>query len=65
MTCSGRCYVPTISGTREGESSTENGRIKIAAPKRKDKESINEPITEVEANEFLKFIKHSEYSIVE
>ena len=26
---------------------------------------INEPITEVEANEFLKFIKHSEYSIVE
>ena len=26
---------------------------------------MNEPITEMEANEFLKFIKHSEYSIVE
>ena len=27
--------------------------------------SLNEPDTETEANEFLKFIKHSEYSIVE
>ena len=35
------------------------------APKRKDKELINEPVIEEEANEFLKFIKHSEYSIVE
>ena len=26
---------------------------------------MNEPVTETEANEFLKFIKHSEYSIVE
>ena len=33
--------------------------------KRKDKEPINEPVIEIEANEFLKFIKHSEYSIVE
>ena len=33
--------------------------------KRKDKEPINEPVTEVEANEFLKFIKHSEYNIFE
>ena len=65
MTHSGRCYAPINSGTREGESSTENEGIKIATPKRKDKESINEPITEMEVDEFLKFIKHSEYIIVE
>ena len=44
---------------------TENEGMKIAASKRKDKEPINEPVTEMEADEFLKFIKHSEYSIVE
>ena len=65
MTHSSRCYALINTGTREKESSTENGGIKIVAPKRKDKELINEPVTEVEANEFLKFIKHSEYSIVE
>ena len=65
MTHSGRCYAPINSGTREGKSSTKNGGIKITASKRKDKEPINEPVTEVEANEFLKFIKHSEYRIVE
>ena len=35
------------------------------APKRKDKEPINELVIEEEADEFLKFIKHSEYNIVE
>ena len=65
MTRSGCCYAPINSRTREGESSTENGGIKIAALKRKDKEPINEPVIEMEEDEFLKFIKHSEYSIVE
>ena len=65
ITRSGRCYAPINSETREGESSTENGGIKVTAPKRKDKESINEHVTEKEADEFLKFIKHSEYNIVE
>ena len=65
MTRSGRCYAPINSGARERESSIENEGIKIATPKRKDKEPINESVIEVEANEFLKFIKHSEYSIVE
>ena len=64
MTRNSRCYAPINSGAREGESSTKNRGIKITASKRKDKEPINEPITEVEANEFLKFIKHSEYNIV-
>ena len=65
MTRSSRCYALINSRAREGESSIENGGIKITALKRKDKEPINESVTEVEANEFLKFIKHSEYSIVE
>ena len=33
--------------------------------KKKIEELRNEPVTEAEANEFLKFIKHCEYSIVE
>ena len=65
MTRSGRCYAPITIEVREGESSAENGGVEIAASKKKDKESINEPVTEMEADEFLKFIKHSEYSIVE
>ena len=44
MTRSGWCYAPINLGTRERESSTENGGIKIAAPKRKDREPINEPV---------------------
>ena len=65
MTCSGRCYGSINSRIREGESSTENGGIKIATLKMKDKKPINKPVTEMEVDEFLKFIKHSEYSIVE
>ena len=38
-------------------------RTKIAAPK--GKVPMNEPVIKKEAEEFLKFIKHSEYSIVE
>ena len=61
MTRSGRCYAPINSGTKERESSTVKERFKITVPKRKDKE----PVIEMEAKEFLKFIKHSEYNIVE
>ena len=52
MTRSGWCYAPTNSGTKEGESSAANEGTKIAVPKRKDKESINEPVIEEEADEF-------------
>ena len=51
--------------TREGESSATNERTKITASKGKEKEPINEHVTEKEADEFLKFIKHSEYNILE
>ena len=45
----------------------ENKKI---SKEKKDKnkeafESSNKPITEREASEFLKFIKHSEYSVIE
>ena len=65
MTRSGRCYASINPEAREGESSATNERTNIAAPKGNEKETMNEPITEKEAEEFLKFIKHSEYSIVE
>ena len=65
MTRSGRCYAPINPETKKGESSATNERTKIAAPKGKEKEPMNEPVTEKEAKEFLKFIKHKEYSIVE
>ena len=65
MTRSGRCYAPINPKTREGESSAANERTRITAPKGKEKEPINEPVIEKETDEFLKFIKHNEYSIVE
>ena len=65
MTRSGRCYAPIDSKEKEGEESVEEGRVKITVPKGKGKEVINRPVTEAEVNEFQKFIKHREYSIVE
>ena len=65
MTRNGRCYAPINPKTREGESSAANERTKVVAPKGKENELMNEPVTEKGAEEFLKFIKHSEYNIVE
>ena len=65
MTRKGRCYAPINSGAKEGEKSIEKGGVKITVPREKDKEVINESITEAEVNKFLKFIKHNEYSVVE
>ena len=65
MTCSGRCYAPIDLEAKEKEESIEEGRVKITVSKGKGKEVINEPVIEAEVNEFFKFIKHGEYSIVE
>ena len=43
----------------------EQSDVEVTVLKKKGKESLNEQISEAEANEFLKFIKHNEYSIVE
>ena len=65
MTGSGRCYASSLSRVKKGEEGTEQSDIEVIVLKKKGKESLNEPVSEVEANEFLKFIKHNEYIIVE
>ncbi|KAA3466686.1 hypothetical protein EPI10_001758 [Gossypium australe] len=63
-THSGRRYAP--ANTR-----TETVKGKALAVEHKKKKTarlespVNEPVTEKEAKEFLKFLKHSEYSVVE
>ncbi|XP_052883563.1 uncharacterized protein LOC128292711 [Gossypium arboreum] len=63
-TRSGRCY---DSASEKAEPSkgkaivVEQKKEKVA----KSKLLVNEPINEEEAKEFLKFLKHSEYSVVE
>ena len=65
LTRSGRCYALGPSGVKEREEGAKQSDVEVTVSKKKGKESLNELITETEANEFLKFIKHSEYSIVE
>ena len=65
LTRSGRCYAPGLSGVKEQEECTDQSGVKATILKKKGKESLNESVTKAEANEFLKFIKHSEYNIVE
>ena len=65
LTYSGRCYAPSPLGVKGGEEGTKQSDIEIIILKKKGKEPLNEPVSETEANEFLKFIKHSEYSIIE
>ena len=65
LTRSGRCYAPGVVGVKGGEKGIEQSDVEVTVLKKKGKELLNEPVTETEANEFLKFIKHSEYSIVE
>ena len=56
---------PINSGAKKGEESVEEGGVKITILRGKDKEVINESVTKAEMNEFLKFIKHCKYNIVE
>ena len=65
LTHSGRYYALGRSEVKEREKGIEQSDVDITVLKKRGKKSLNEPITETEANEFLKFIKHNEYSIVE
>ena len=65
LTRSGRCYASSPSGVKGGEEGTEQSDVEVTVLKKKGKKSLNEPVSEAEVNEFLKFNKHSEYSIVE
>ncbi|XP_017609162.1 uncharacterized protein LOC108455059 [Gossypium arboreum] len=60
----------TRSGRRYDTTNEEVQPVKGKAPvvekiKEKVTKSVNEPVNEEEAKEFLKFLKHSEYSMVE
>ena len=65
LTRSSWCYAPSLSGVKEGEECTEQSGVEATILKKNGKEPLKELVTEAEVNEFLKFIKHSEYSIVE
>ena len=67
LTRSGRCYILGLSGVKQREKHIEQSGVEVTILKKKGKEPLNESVTETETetNEFLKFIKHSEYSIVE
>ncbi|XP_052477169.1 uncharacterized protein LOC128032582 [Gossypium raimondii] len=60
---SGRCYDPTSARTEpiKGKTLKVEHKKKIA----RLESLVNEPVTENEAKEFLKLLKHSEYSVVE
>ena len=55
----------SLLGVKGGEEGTEQDDIEVTILKKKGKKSLNESVSKVEANEFLKFIRHSEYNIVE
>ena len=63
LTRSGRCYAPSPLGVKKREKGIEQSDVEVIVSKKKGKESLNEPVTETEANESLKFIKHSEYLV--
>ena len=65
MTRNGQCYGLGPSGVKEREEGTEQSDVEVTVLKKKGKKPLNELVTETKANEFLKFIKHSEYNIVE
>ncbi|KAL4332892.1 hypothetical protein GQ457_07G009110 [Hibiscus cannabinus] len=61
FTRSGRCYSPNTSEPVEIKDAGEKGQFSLNG----GTSEINEPVKEEEAREFLKFIKHSEYNVVE
>ncbi|XP_039068416.1 uncharacterized protein LOC120214647 [Hibiscus syriacus] len=64
FTRSWRCYSPNQTSEPEKRAAPDKGkRVEILL--KDDEPTINEPVTKNEAVEFLKFLKHSEYSIVE
>ena len=72
MTRNGRCYAPGLMGVGQKEKSMEKtNTVTVETQKQKENTIVlplvetNAPITEAEACEFLKFIKHSEYNVVE
>ena len=65
MTRNGQCYALNFSKAKGVEEHDEQSGVKVTISKKKGEELTNQPVIEAEANDFLKFIKHNEYSIVE
>ncbi|XP_052478334.1 uncharacterized protein LOC128033886 [Gossypium raimondii] len=58
-TCNGKRYDAQAEPLREENWKKEQKKGKVVEP------SVNKPVKKDEAKEFLKFLKHSEYSVVE
>ena len=66
MTQSGRCYAPpALRDEAQQEDTSLNLQTLKSTTKGSDSKVTKELISEKEALDFLKFIKHSEYSIAE
>ena len=72
MTRSGRCYASGLMGVGQGEKSAKRTNTEtMDVQKQKEKTVVlplvktNAMITEAKACEFLNFIKHNEYNVVE
>ncbi|KAE8727711.1 putative magnesium transporter NIPA3 [Hibiscus syriacus] len=64
FTRSGRCYSLKQPKALENKAIVDKGK-KVDLQIKEDELVINEPVTKNEAVEFLKFLKHIEYNIVE
>ncbi|KAK5785987.1 hypothetical protein PVK06_040611 [Gossypium arboreum] len=69
FTRSGRCYSKMVELTKKTSDSNQKGKasmheaeVELETP---SEEKVKRPVNEDEAHEFLKFIKHSEYNVVE
>ena len=72
MTRSGCCYAPGLMGVGQKKKNMEKtNTVTVETQKQKENTVVlpsvktNAPIMEAEACEFLKFIKYSEYNVVE
>ncbi|KAA3465816.1 hypothetical protein EPI10_000955 [Gossypium australe] len=70
FTRSGRCYSPEmVEPKKKGIESSQKGKAPmhevVVETEIPSEQGIKRPVNEDEAHEFLRFIKHSEYNIVE
>jgi len=66
---SGRCYAPNPTATLQKEKGTEKNKEvvtpSVEEPEKEIEKEVTKTVDENDAREFLKFIKQSEYSIIE
>ncbi|XP_016732729.1 uncharacterized protein [Gossypium hirsutum] len=69
FTHSGRCYFKMVKPTKKTSDSNQKGKaptheaeVELETP---SEQAVKRPVNEEEAHEFLKFIKNSEYNVLE